>query len=181
MKDKGVTSPVPVVLISLLALFRIVAFSADLTVYKREVGNYTRTEQTHYLPGKRNLDGLHVRDITRRLILVVKLVPAQAVVDVDSIEPISKTIKKAARSSVEECLLTNAVQQPLTSIVAGFRNRLDVPKEINNQFHESLFKCLEPARHEQFNYATEFLIEKTIGEWKSEQPYPLYPRINGLK
>ena len=177
MRRTGLSSSVPVSLISLLALLGTVAFSNDLTVYQREVGSYSRTEQTHYLPGNKNVDGLHSRDITQSLILVVKLVPAQTAVDVNSLEPFSKT----ARSSIDECLGIKAVQEPLTSIVAGFRNRLDVPEAINHQFHAALFKCLEPARHEQFNYATEFHTKKIIGEWKSEQPHPLYPRINGLQ
>ena len=181
MRRTGLSSSVPVSLISLLALLGTVAFSNDLTVYQREVGSYSRTEQTHYLPGNKNVDGLHSRDITQSLILVVKLVPAQTAVDVNSLEPFSKTAIKAARSSIDECLGIKAVQEPLTSIVAGFRNRLDVPEAINHQFHAALFKCLEPARHEQFNYATEFHTKKIIGEWKSEQPHPLYPRINGLQ
>lgn len=177
----GVSLSVLLTLLFLAALRTVVVFSDDLTVFKREVGNYATTEQTHYLPGNKTKDGLHKRDITHRLVLVVKLVPAQAVVDVYSIEPLNETDKKTARSSVEKCLLTDAVRKPLNSIVTGFRNRIDVPMEINDQFHQAFFQCLEPSRNEQLNYSTEFQTEMTVGEWKSEQPYPLYPRINGFQ
>ncbi len=181
MKRTGVSPSVLLSLLSLVALRTVVLFSDDLTVFNREVGSYATTEQTLYMPGNKTRDGLHTRDITHRLVLVVKLVPAQAVVDVYSIEPLNETDKKAARSSVEKCLLTDAVRKPLNSIVTGFRNRIDVPMEINNHFHQAFFQCLEPSRHEQLNYATEFQTEKTVGEWKSEQPHPIYPRINSFQ
>jgi hypothetical protein len=177
----GVSLSVLLTLLFLAALRTVVVFSDDLTVFKREVGNYATTEQTHYLPGNKTKDGLHKRDITHRLVLVVKLVPAQAVVDVYSIEPLNETDKKTARSSVEKCLLTDAVRKPLNSIVTGFRNRIDVPMEINDHFHQAFFQCLEPSRHEQLNYSTEFQTEKTVGEWTSEQPHPIYPRVNGFQ
>jgi len=181
LKRPGVSLSVLLTLLFLPPLRSAVVFSDDLTVFKREVGSYVTTEQTLYMPGNKTRDGLHKRDITHRLVLIVTLVPAQAVVDVYSIEPLNETDKKAARGSVEKCLLADAVRKPLNSIVTGFRNRIDVPMEINNQFHQAFFQCLEPSRHEQLNYATEFQTEKTVGEWKSEQPHPIYPRINGFR
>ena len=181
MKQAQVGPSLLLGLLSLWALHTVAFSSDDLTVFKREVGNHVTTEQALYMPGNKTKDGLHKRDITHKLVLVVELVPAQAVVDVYSIEPLDEADKKAARSSVEKCLLTDAVSKPLSSIVAGFRNRIDVPEEINNQFHQAFFQCLEPSRHEQFNYATEFQTEETIGEWKSEQPHPIYPRVNGFQ
>jgi hypothetical protein len=159
-------------LLILFALYSPDVYSKDMVrVYKGEVGSFkeVRTRANPY-PMHGRGEVLAQEEI-HRLILLVGLIPSESVVDVYSIKTLSKTEKKTARSGVVKCLTNAKVEATLNAILRGFQTRLDVPDEVNQQFHKELFQCLEPSRPEELTWAVEFREETFLGEWAREREY----------
>jgi hypothetical protein len=155
--------------------------SGDVTVFKGQVGSYAtvQTMSSGFPPDRRDSQGLTTgeslpgampqvreRQTVHRLILWVKFLPRDTVVDVDSIRPVTDDEKRVGKESVNQCLKTDAVSAPLNRIAQRFRPRKQVTEQDIAEFNRAFNECLNSCGPERFTYSAEFKRESLTGFWK---------------
>jgi hypothetical protein len=98
--------------------------------------------------------------------LLVNFLPKDTVVDVDSIGPVTSSEKEIGKDSVNRCLKTDAVKNPLNRIRQRFRSRKKVSEQAIAEFNQAFYECLKPCGPKRFTYSAEFRRERTAGLWR---------------